>query len=148
VKTILFFLGKLMLFSLLVIPMIEWFDGTYQGILQAGVANPGDIPFMSSHMLYLVFALILATPRLGLRRRIIGIAAGLLLYMLADRLMIPIWKALPYTQKPGPVPAKEFYTSVYYMIMHWLLPFLLWIVIAYRQIEGMCKGQLQGETVR
>ncbi|MBJ6749133.1 hypothetical protein [Geomonas anaerohicana] len=147
-KTIMLFLGKLLLFSLLALPMVEWFDRAYQSILQLGVADTGDIPFMSAHLLYLFFVLVLATPRLGLRRRVIGIAIGLLLYLLIDRLMISVWKALPYTQKPGPVPAKEFYTNVYYMVMHWMLPFLLWIVIAYRQIEVMCNRQIQSQTVR
>ena len=32
--------------------------------------------------------------------------------------------------------------------MHWTLPFLLWIVLAHRQIEGMCKLRLQGDAVR
>jgi len=138
VKTILLFLSKLALFSLLAIPTVEWFDSVYQGILQWGVVDTRDIPFMSAHLLYLPFVLILATPQMDLRRRIMGIGAGFLLYLFIDRLMIPVWKALPYTQKPGPIPAKEFYSNVYYMVMHWMLPFLLWIVIAYKQIEGMC----------
>ena len=137
-KSILLFLSKLVLFSLLAIPTVDWFDKGYQGILQLGVSDTRDIPFMGAHMLYLLFVLILATPGLGLKRRVVGISAGILLYLLVDRLMIHIWKVLPYTQKPGPVPAKEFYTNVYYMFMHWMLPFLLWIVVAYRQIEGMC----------
>jgi len=147
VKSILLFLSKLVLLSLLAIPTVELFDRVYQGILQWGVADTGTIPFMSSHMLYLLFVLVLATPRLGIRRRVIGIVAGILLYLLIDRLMIPIWKILPYAQKPGPVPAKEFYTNVYYMFMHWTLPFLLWIMLAYRQIEGMCKVQVQDQAV-
>lgn len=57
--------------------------------------------------------------------------------------MMPIWKVLPYTQKPGPVPAKEFYTTVYYMLMHWLMPFLLWMLFSFRQIEQMCQGETQ-----
>ena len=142
------FLGKLVLFSLLSLPTVKWFDGAYQGILQLGVADTRDIPFMSAHLLYLYFVLLLATPGLGLRRRLVGIATGLFLYLLLDRLMIPVWKALPYTQKPGTVPAKEFYTNVYYMVMHWMLPFLLWIVIAYRQIEGMCSRRIQNQDIR
>jgi len=96
---------------------------------------------MAAQVLYLFFVLILATPRLSFTRKVTGIAVGLFLYLLIDRLMIPLWKVLPYTQKLGPVSAKAFYTNVYYMLMHWMLPFLLWIVIAYRQIEEMCKGE-------
>lgn len=141
------FLGKLVLFSLLALPTVEWFASTYQGILLLGVRDIGDVPFVSARMLYLYFVLVLATPGISLRRRSLGIAGGLLLYLLMDRLMIPVWRALPYTQKPGPVAAKEFYKSVYYMLMHWLLPFFLWIVVGFRQIEEMCKGQRQDKVL-
>jgi hypothetical protein len=140
VKSITLFVGKLTLLSLVLMPTVEWFDIGYTSVLQLGVADTGTIPFMGAHALYLFFVLILATPRLALKRRIFAIAAGIFLYLLIDRLMIPIWKVLPFTQKPGPVPAKAFYTNVYYMLMHWMLPFLLWFVIAYRQIEELCKG--------
>lgn len=121
---------------------MQWFDSIYQTVLQYGVGDPGQIPFMSSRLLYLVFALIVATPGLSMRRRVAGIGGAILLYLLIDRMMILVWQELPYTQRPGPVPAKEFYTNVYYMFMHWMLPFLLWIVVAYREIEMVFTGEM------
>jgi hypothetical protein len=144
VKTICKFLSTLVLLSLLAYPTVSWFETAYRGILQLGIADSASIHYVGVRVFYPFLVLVLATPRLGLRRKAAGIAAGLFLYLLIDRLMIPVWKILPYTQKPGPVAAKEFYTNVYYMIMTWMLPFLLWIVIAFRQIEQICNGDSQG----
>ncbi|UPU37855.1 hypothetical protein M1B72_09145 [Geomonas paludis] len=133
-KKILLFLAKILLFSLLMLLAIGWFEGVYRSILQAGVSDSSTIPFAGSRAIVLFFALILATPGLTVKKRCAGILAAVLLYLLIDRLMVHLWGVLPYAQKPGAA-AQAFYTQVYYMFMRWLLPFLLWLLMAFREVE-------------
>ncbi|MBJ6802493.1 hypothetical protein [Geomonas propionica] len=142
-KRILLFLGKVLLFSILLLPALPWFAGVYKSILQTGIADPSTIPFAGSRATTFFFALVLATPGLSARKRCCGILGAILLYLLIDRIMIHLWGVLPYAEKPGAA-AKEFYTQVYYMVMHWLLPVLLWLLVAFQEIEemlGMAKRE-------
>ncbi|QXE92399.1 hypothetical protein KP001_07715 [Geomonas subterranea] len=137
-KRVILFLGKILLFSLLLMPAVGWFEGIYQGVLQAGIATPRTIPFAGGRAILLFFVLILATPDVTVKKRCAGIFGAILLYLLIDRLMIYLWGVLPYAQKPGAA-AQAFYTQVYYMFMHWLLPFLLWLLIAFREVEEVLR---------
>lgn len=142
-KSIILFLGKVLLFSLLLLPAFPWLGEAYKSILQTRIADPGTIPFAGSRATAFFFALVLATPGLSFRKRCCGIVGAVFLYLLIDRLLIHLWGVLPYAEKPG-VAAKEFYTQVYYMFMHWLLPVLLWLLVGLQEIEemlGMAKRQ-------
>jgi hypothetical protein len=129
------FLVKLLLFSLVLIPVLLAFITSGQiPTLQA----MSTLPYVGSKNLYTFFILILATPGLSIKKRIIGIVAAIALFLLIDLLMTFVW--LPYFQNPEPSRTNEIVWYAWYISVRYILPFLLWFVFAFKQIEGLFRA--------
>lgn len=135
-KKIASFIIKLILFSILAVPTVSLFEVGYRGILQLSAPAGTEISFVGARMLYVFFVLLLATSGVGVLRTSVGILSAISLYLCIDRLMIPLWRILPYTNVPL-YPVNKFYLQVYFTVMHWILPFILWFGFGRRGIEGM-----------
>ena len=103
-------------------------------------------PYDGSANLYTFLVLLLAMPGMGLRKGTIGVATGIALFLAADFFLTAIW--LPFLETPQPSLANMAASYGWLVVAHYLLPFLLWIVLAFRQIETMCKGQMEAEAVK
>ena len=151
-KKLLLFLARLLVISLLFVPALPFLHHSYEYVLAVIVsaALPTsemsiNLPYDSSSNLYTFLVLLLAIPGMEIRKRVIGIAIGIALFILTDFFMTAIW--LPYLKTPQPSLANMAASYGWLVVAHYLLPFLLWIVLAYRQIEGMCRREMQVETV-
>jgi hypothetical protein len=141
VKRPLLFLAKLLLFSLLLMPVFYWFDKGYFFLIKAAHLRPlKQIAYVSSEALYPFFVLVLATPKLGIKKRVISIVAATVLAFMIDLTMIYVWGTFPFKQEPIPTLGHIWAGNSWQMVMHWLLPILFWMVIAYRQIEELFNG--------
>lgn len=146
-KKILLFLAKLILFSVLLVPLLRWFDLGCRFLLvlvTSGGTPTTDAmkyaPYVSSVKLYPFFALILATPALTVQKRLFGISMAILLYLCMDLLMVLIFKGMPFLQVPSPTLPHILATNGWDMLGHWLLPFLLWFMFAHRQITEFARA--------
>jgi hypothetical protein len=141
VKRPLLFLVKLLLISLVLIPVFNWFDAGYFYLIKAAHLRPlKQIAFVSSDALYPFFVLVLATPGLSLKRRILSIVAVVPLALAIDLTMIYVWGTLPFMQDRHPTLTHIWAAETWHVTMRWLLPILLWMVVAYRQIEELFRG--------
>jgi hypothetical protein len=100
-----------------------------------------NLPYDSSNNLYTFLVLLLAIPGMQIRKRTIGVVTGVALFLCTDFFMTAIW--LPYLKTPRPSLANMAASYGWLVVAHYLLPFLLWIVLSYRQIEEMCNVQRQ-----
>ena len=144
-KRPLLFLCKLLLISLVLIPVFNLFDYGYLHVIQYANLTPlKQVAYVSSDALYPFFVLILATPGLSMKRRGIGIVVAISLALTIDLTMIHVWRTYPFKQELHPTLAHIWAGETWHMTMRWLLPILLWLVVAYRQVEELFKGQMQG----
>lgn len=121
-------------------PVFYWFDKGYFYVIKAAHLRPlQQIAYVSSESLYPFFILILATPRLGSKKRIMSIVIATLLALAIDLTMIQVWGTFPIKQEPNPTLAHIWAGYSWQVAMRWLLPVLLWLIIAYRQIEEMFR---------
>lgn len=150
-KKILLFLARLIIFSLLLVPLLPRFDLACRFVLVfiTSLTLPTNeamkaIPYVSSVKLYPFFVLVLATPRLAMGKRLTGIAGAILFYLVMDFCMILIWRGVPFIQIPNPTLLHVIATNLWDMLGHWLLPFLFWFMVAYRQIGVFHNGGGEG----
>lgn len=153
-KKILLFLARLIIISLLMVPLLPRFDLACRFILVFITSRTMPtteamkaIPYVSSVKLYPFFVLVLATPRLAIGKRLLGIAGAILLYLVMDFCMILLWRGVPFIQIPDPTLPHVIATNLWDMLGHWLLPFLLWFMVAYRQIGVFHSGEGAGHGV-
>ena len=144
-KKLLPFLVRLIVISLLFVPALPLFHQSYKFVLatittatMATNEMMASLPYDGSNNLYTFLVLILATPGLPIRKRIIGIVTGIVMFLLADFLMIAIW--LPYLKTPMPSLANMAVSYGWLVVAHYLLPFLLWFAFAFSQIEKLFRG--------
>jgi hypothetical protein len=143
------FLGKLLLISLVLMPVFYWFDQWYLHIIQFAHLRPlKQIAYVSSDALYPFFVLVLATPGLSMKRRVISIVVAISLALAIDLTMIYVWGTYPLKQEQNPTMTHIWAGETWHMTMRWLLPILLWLVVAYKQIDRMFKGHMQGDVVK
>ena len=152
-KKLLLFLVRLLVISLLFIPALPSLHYSYKFVL--ALITTGQIPttemtealnFDAAGNLYTFLVLLLAIPGMAIKKRIRGVAIGIALFLCADSFMTAVW--IPYLKIHRQT---LMYMAVSYgwiVVAHYLLPFLLWIVLAFRQIETMCKGQMEAEAVK
>lgn len=152
-KKLLLFLARLLVISLLFIPVLPFFHRSYRFALAfiTTISIPtsemiNTLPYDSLGSLHTFSVLLLAIPGMEIRKRIFGVATGIALFLFTDFFMTAIW--LPYLKTPQPSLANMAVSYGWLVVAHYLLPFLLWIVIAFGQIEGLCKGLDQTEVVK
>jgi len=143
VKKLLLFLARLLGISLLFIPALPLLHQSYKWVLTlitSGTIPTSEmmeaLPYDGSNNLYTFLVLLLAIPGMAIRNRIIGVVTGIALFLFTDFFMTAIW--IPYLETPQPSLANMAGSYAWLIVAHYLLPFLLWIVLAYPQIEGMC----------
>jgi len=153
VKRLLLFLARLLGISLLFIPLLPLLHQSYKFVLAfiTTMTLPTSemmekLPYDGSNNLHTFLVLLLATPGMEIRKRIIGVVAGVAVFLFTDFFMTAVW--LPYLKTPTPSLGNMAVSYGWLVMVHYLLPFLLWMVIAYRQIEEMCNRQIQNLTVR
>ena len=85
-------------------------------------------------------ALLLATPALPIKRRLSWLAGGVLVFVLLDAATTAIWGAPP-SQNLSIASTHGHYTwsLIWDTTGHWLLPLLLWIVAAHREIRAVLE---------
>jgi len=140
VKRLLPFLARLLGISLLFVPALPLLHQSYKYVL-ALVTNASmpttemmeAIPYDGSGNLYTFLVLILAIPGMAIRKRVIGVVTGIALFLFADYFMAAVW--IPYLKTPRPSLANMAVSYGWLVVAHYLLPFLLWIVFGFRQIE-------------
>jgi len=145
VKKILPFLARLLVISLLFIPVLPFFNQSYKFVLafittatMPSVEMMESLPYDGSNNLYTYLVLILAIPGMNIKKRLIGIVTGIALFLCADFFMTAVW--IPYLKTPRPSLANMAVSYGWLVVAHYLLPFLLWLAFAFRQIEGLFRG--------
>jgi hypothetical protein len=147
-KRILLFLARLAIATLLLLPVMPFFYRAYGAVLamitgggfSMTTSSPG-VPYDGSSTLYTLMVLILATPKLTVTRRILGISGGIVLSLLIDAAMNLIWGDYPYVGSPDPTALHVYVTRAWEIAGHGFMSILLWFIVAQRQIEILFKGE-------
>ncbi|MBK5275677.1 MAG: hypothetical protein JJE30_11570 [Desulfuromonadales bacterium] len=144
-KKILPFLARLLVISLLFVPVLPYFHQSYKFVLTLITTESmptsemmNSLPYDGSNNLYTYLVLILAIPGMEIKKRVIGIVTGIALFLFVDFFMMAIW--IPYLKTPRPSLANMAVSYGWLVVAHYLLPFLLWLAFAFRQIEGLFRG--------
>jgi hypothetical protein len=147
VKKLLLFLARLLLISLLFVPVLPQLHQSYKFVLafMTTATLPtnemiASLPYVGSNNLYTFLVLILAIPGLGIKRRVVGIVTGIIMFLLTDFFMIAVW--IPYLKTPRPSLSNLAVSYGWNVVAHHLLPFLLWFAFAFRQIERLFRGEM------
>lgn len=147
-KKLLLFLVRLLGISLLFLPALRLLHQSYKFVLVLVTTATmptrdmmENLTYDASGNLYTFLVLLLAIPGMKIRKRIVGVVTGIVLFLCADSFMTAIW--IPYLDTHRQNLAYMAVSYGWIVVAHYLLPFLLWIVLAYRQIEGMCTMQME-----
>ena len=139
-KQVLLFLVKLSGFSLLLYSVHRPLMMAYEYVLLSVIFQfptsklmPAGLYYDSSLWLIPSLALLLATPRLSWSRYCVMIMVAVSTYWALDLVSFFIWitPPPPNTQVSE---AHYLYSLVWKMTGQWALPFLLWLIAAYKQI--------------
>lgn len=139
-KSVLLFLVKLLGFSLCLYAVHKPIMIAYEAVLLEVIFQfpnsalmPPGLYYDSSLWLIPTLSLVLATPRLTWRRRLVMVFFAVCLYWSLDLLSFFLWVTPP---QPGvkTSEAHYLYSLVWSMTGQWALPFLVWLVAASRQI--------------
>ena len=149
-KKILPFLARLLVISLLFVPVLLYFHQSYRFVLAlittATIPTSmmmESLPYDGSNNLYTFLVLILAIPGMEIKKRAIAIVTGIALFLFADFFMIAVW--IPYLKTPRLSLANMAVSYGWLVVAHYLLPFLLWLAFAFRQIERLFRGATNSE---
>jgi len=141
VKINVLFLAKLLGFSLLLFACQKWVMMGYELILLLAMflLSKGSGPFPayydSAYRIIPFLALVLATPGLSPRRRLLSLLGGLSAFWAIDLLSFMVWGAPPSRGLgDGASKAHYLYSLFWELAGHWVLPILLWIIAAHRQL--------------
>lgn len=145
-KRLLPFLARLVVISLLFVPVLPSLHTAYTTALVyfVTVTHPAgsvsnSLRYDSANNLYTCLVLILATPGLKLYKGLTGVATGIGLFLFADFFMAVIWPI--YLKTPRPSLANMAVSYGWLVMAHYLLPFLLWFLFAFRDIERLFRGE-------
>ncbi len=145
-KRLLPFLARLVVISLLLLPVLSVFHQFYKFVLAfittatmptSEIMN--SLPYDSSNNLYIFFVLILAIPGMKIKKRVIGIVTGIALFLCTDFFMTSIWT--PYLMTPRPSLTNLSVPYGWNVFTHHLLPFLLWFGFAFKQIDSLFRQE-------
>ena len=148
-KRVLLFLVRLIIISVLLVPLLSLFHYLYAAILMslldaATTGTRAPLPYDASRNMYTFIVLILATPGLAIKKRVLAVGSGVGLFLSADVFMMAVWT--PYLKTPQPSLANMAVSYGWPVVAHYLLPFLLWFAFAFRQVERMFRGDAYFET--
>jgi len=153
VKRLLPFLARLIVISLLFIPLLPFLHTSYKFVLAlvTTASMPTEemmasLPYDGSSKLYTFLVLLLASPGLKIKKKVVGVVTGIAMFLLADFFMTAVW--LPYLKTPTPSLANMAISYGWLVVAHYLLPFLLWFLFAFKQIERLFKGETIIERVQ
>ena len=140
-KKLLPFLLRLIVVSLLFVPVLSVLHSAYK-IMVALLSNTtvDSLPFDGSGYLYTFLILILGVPGLPIKKRIVGVITGICLFICADYFMAGIW--IPHLKPVRMTLGSMAVSYGYIVVVHYLLPFLLWLAFAFRQIEQLFRGEI------
>ena len=137
-KVKLLFLLKLLIISLAFFLCLGWIEKGYQIILllALSVLLPPDqsavsLDYASYLRLIPFLALMLATPRIKVGRRVFVILIGLVIFMAIDVGSILVWGSFPNQQSTA---AHLIFSQIWKTTGQWILPFLLWFIAVYKDI--------------
>lgn len=137
-KVKLLFLLKLLVISLVLFLFLGWIEKGYQTtlLIVLSLLLPPDQSIVSldytSYLRLIPFlALILATPRIKLARRISVILIGITIFIVIDVASILAWGRLPTSQSTV---AHLLFSQIWKTTGQWILPFLLWFIAVYKDI--------------
>ncbi len=153
-KRLLHFLARLVGISLLFVPFLPYLRHAYRfalAFISTASMPTGEmmdaLPYDGSNNLYTYLVLILGIPGMAYQKRIVGVVTGTALFLCADLFMTAIWPA--YLKTPRPSLANMAVSYGWLVVVHYLLPFLLWFAFAFREIELVFRGeQLQTKRRR
>ena len=137
-KLKLLFLLKLLVISLVLFVLLGWIEKGYQIILllMLSLLLPHDQSVVSldyaSYLRIIPFlALMLATPRIRVTRRVIVILTGLAIFIMIDVASILAWGSYPNSQSTA---AHLIFSQIWKTTGQWILPFLFWFIAVYKEI--------------
>ena len=139
------FVLKLFILSIVITFVLHKLDFMYRYslvYLSAGI-HPNTVIietlyYVSAIKLYPFFVLLLATPNLKVSRHIMSIIIAIGFYLLLDVIMIKVWGNAPFQTADASV-AHIIATHMWHMLGTWLLPFLLWFIVAGQGIKILLK---------
>jgi hypothetical protein len=104
----------------------------------------GTALYESSLRMIPFIALMLATPRLGIKKRAVVIALGFVLFLAIDLTSILIWRVPPSRTQISGSKAHLLYSLIWELCGHWLLPLVIWVVAAKEEILQLLGGIIPG----
>ena len=137
-KVKLLFLLKLLVISLVLFVCLGWIEKGYQIILLliCSLLLPPDQNVVSldyaSYLRIIPFlALMLATPRIKVARRVIVILIGIAVFIVIDIASILAWGNFPNSQSTA---THLIFSQIWKTTGQWILPFLFWFIAVYKDI--------------
>ena len=137
-KVKLLFLLKLLIISLVLFLCLGWIEKGYQIILLLvlSLLLPPDqsavsLDYASYLRLIPFLALMLATPKIKVGRRVIVILIGLAIFIIIDIASILAWGDFPNSQSTA---AHLIFSQIWKTTGQWILPFLFWFIAIYSDI--------------
>ena len=137
-KVKLLFLLKLLVISLVLFVFLGWIEKGYQITLLLILSlmllpDQGAVSLDYASYLRLIpfLALMLATPRITIARRLSIILIGLMIFIVIDVASILVWGSFPNSQSTA---AHLIFSQIWKTTGQWILPFLLWFIAVYRDI--------------
>ena len=144
-KVKLLFLLKLLVISLLLFVCLGWLEKGYQIILLLVLSlmlppDQGSVSLDYASYLRLIpfLALMLATPRIKVVRRISIIIIGLVVFITIDVASILAWGSFPNSQSTA---AHLIFSQIWKTTGQWILPFLLWFIAIFKDIGELFVGE-------
>lgn len=148
-KNVFKFLAKLLIFSLVLFLARDIIFIAYQLSLMmsykliGGPRFPANtIPYDSSAMLIPFIALVLATARISIKRRIATILCGTAALLLMDLSGIILWKTPPTFSGNKESIIYRIHFLALELLGRWILPLGIWIVAAKKEIIALLYGIL------
>ena len=151
-KKLSIFLLRLIFVSLLLDPVLPPFHQAYKFVLAlittASVPTVEIItavpPYDSISNIYTYFILILGTPSIPIKKRVVGIVTGIAVFLTGDIFMTSVWT--PFMQTPGTSLLNMVIPYSWNFASHYLMPFLLWLAFAFKEIEQLFRGEIVKAT--
>ena len=140
-KVKLLFLLKLLIISLALFLCLAWIEKGYQIILLLvlSLLLPPDqsavsLDYASYLRLIPFLALMLATPRIKVGRRVLVILIGLVIFVAIDVFSILVWGSFPNQQSTA---AHLIFSQIWKTTGQWILPFLFWFIAVRNELSDL-----------
>ena len=137
-KVKLLFLLKLLIISLILFVFLGWIERGYQIILLLLLSlllppdqNAVSLDYASYLRLIPFLALMLATPRIKVTRRVIVLLIGIAIFIVIDVASILVWGSFPNSQSTA---IHLIFSQIWKTTGQWILPFLFWFIAVYKDI--------------